>query len=80
MRNIELYSWWGYFSHACYIAGLDCYGLHIKGLCYIHVHTGIVKEISKDWPWFRIRSFELFGNKWNKWKGFTVPFIKYYSI
>ena len=76
MRNIERYSWWGHFQHTCFTVGLDCYGIYIKGLFYIHWHTGRDKQMSTDCPWFRIRCFEI------RWFGkeIKIPFIKHYSF
>ena len=71
---------WGYFDKITYKVGhLTCRSLWIKGIVHIHWHTGIDPENPKEWPWFRLRSFEVGGNKWNKWQGFTVPFLRYYS-
>jgi len=75
----EVEGFWGYFDKITYQIGkLTCYSLWIKGFVHIHWHIGISKENPKEWPWFRLRSLELFGNKRNKWRGITIPFLRYY--
>ena len=64
IKNVNQYSYYLY-----------CKSLVILNCIYIHWHTGTNPNgwpLSKFYPNFRFRKFEIFG--------FQVPFIKYYDV